>query len=433
MAAGCWERPDPQRKDRTIHRLPTHRRRRAFAAGAAVTLAAVTMLASACSSSSGTNSAGAGSATTSGSAPAASSPASSTPSSGGVTAGVPTLAQLYRGLGDPPPTTGPTPPKHQTVWWVSCGQQIPACSTGTTYARQAASMLGWTLKVADADLGLNGGFLTAMRQAIAAKPDAIIDEAIDCSLIEQPLKEAKAAGIPVVAFQANDCNSPVGGNGGPALFSGPTKYSSSAPTSGDLSVSTGTVGAEYVIDKTGGHAKIIDTVLQDPLILAIDAGFRAEIKKCPGCSIVGTVTAGVADVTPGGPFSQELQAALVKYPDANVVYMPLDSELESGGGAEIVKESGRNILVVGGQGYDPAVVNLTKSGVISAMTSVVPAQWAAYGVMDTVVRVLAKVPTVDEGIGVNVADPQHGIGPNNTVSAPFDIQAAYAKLWGVGA
>jgi ABC-type sugar transport system substrate-binding protein len=38
-------------------------------------------------------------------------------------------------------------------------------------------------------LGLNGGHLTAMRQAIAAKPDAII---------EQPLKEAKAAGIPVI-------------------------------------------------------------------------------------------------------------------------------------------------------------------------------------------------------------------------------------------
>ncbi|MTD52908.1 sugar ABC transporter substrate-binding protein [Amycolatopsis pithecellobii] len=376
----------------------------------------MTVLVSACSSSDGSSN-GTGPATTSGTA----------------TPGVSTMDQLYQGLGEAPPAGGPTPPKNKTIWWVSCGEKIPACSTLTAAGREAAGMLGWTFTVADGNLNANGGYQTAMRQAITAKPDAIVDSAIDCSLIEQPLKEAQAAGIPVIAALANDCDSAIGGNGGSALFSGPTKFSAGAPTAGDYITAAGTAGAAYIINKTGGHAKIIDAVIQAPLGGAIDNGFKSEIKKCADCSIVGSFTFQPADTTAGGPFGQALQAALVKNPDANVVYLALDSELQNGGGARIVKQTGRNIMVVGGQGADPAVVALAKSGDISALTSVQSPQWIGYGAMDTVVRVLAKVPTVNQGIGAIVVDAHHGIGANNTVaSAPYDLKAAYSKLWGLG-
>ena len=303
-------------------RFRTNRRRRAIGAGA---LAALTLLVGACGSNSSDGS------------------SDGNPTSGGGTvAGVPTLEQLYKGLGDAPPTTGPTPPKDKTVWFASCGEKIPACATRTAAAREAAGLLGWNFKVADGNLNANGGFQTAIRQAIAAKPDAIIASAMDCSFIEQPLKEAKAAGIPVIADTANDCESP--------LFSGPTKFSTGAPTASDYLKSTGTAGAAYIINKTGGKAKIIAPVLQAPLGGVINDGFKAEIKKCSGCSIVDDFTYQAADTTAGGPFAQALQAALVKNPDVDVVYMPLDSQLQSAGGAKIVKQAGRDILVVGGQG-----------------------------------------------------------------------------------
>ena len=51
----------------------------------------------------------------------------------------------------------------------------------------------------------------------------------------------------------------------------------------------------------------------------------------------------------------------------------------------------------------------------------------------TAVRVLAKVPTVSEGVSITVVDAQHGIDSNGTVvSAAYDIKSAYAKLWGAG-
>lgn len=384
---------------------------RVVAAGAAAALIA---LVSACSSDGGSS--------------------NDAPANGnGVAADVPTMEQLYKGLGDAPPTSGPTPPKDKTVWWVSCGEKIPACSTWTSSGREAAELLGWTFKVADGNRNTNGGYQTAMRQAIAAKPDAIIDSAIDCSLIEQPLKEAKAAGIPVITALGNDCDSPTFGNGGPALFAGPTKFSTRAPTPGDLLMSTGTAGAAYIINKTGGHAKIITPVLQAPLGAAINDGFKSELKKCSDCSIVGSFTYQPTATTAGGPFGDALQAALVKNPDANVVYMPVDSMLQSGGGAKIVKDTGRDILVVGGQGTDPAVTALAKSGDIAAMTSVTSPRWTSYAAMDTVVRVLAGVPTVNEGLGVIVVDAEHGIAADGTVTtSAYDIKASYSKLWGVG-
>lgn len=351
----------------------------------------------------------------------------------GVPQGVPALDELYKGLGDAPPASGPTPPKNKTIWLVSCGEKIPACSTLTSSAREAAGLLGWTFKVADGNLNANGGFQTAMRQAIAAKPDAIIGSAMDCATIEQPLKEAKAAGIPVIAALANDCDSAIGGNGGSALFAGPTQYSASAPTAGDFTTSWGTAGAAYIINKTGGRAKVIVPVLQAPLGAAVDKGFRSELKKCPGCSVVDSFTYQAADTTAGGPFSQALQAALVKNPDANVVFMPLDSQLQSGGGVQVVKQSGRDILVVGGQGVDPAVVAFTKKGDIAAMTTVTSPKWPAYAAMDTAVRVLAGEPVVNEGLGVVVVDAKHGIGKDGTVAgSAYDIKESYSKLWGFG-
>jgi ribose transport system substrate-binding protein len=359
-------------------------------------------------------------------------PGGSTKTTAASVAGVPTMAQLYKGLGEAPPTTGPTPPKDKTVWWVSCGDKIPACATPTNSAREAAALLGWTLKVADGNLNAGGGFQTALRQAIAAKPDAIIVSAMDCALIEQPLKEAKADGIPVVGALANDCDSPVSGNGGSALFAGPSKYTTSAPTTADYLKSWGTAGAAYIINKSGGKAKIINAVLQAPIGEAIDAGFTSELKKCGGCSIVDSFTFQATDTTAGGPFGQALQAALVKNPDADVVYMALDSELQGGGGVQIVKQSGRDILVVGGQGVDPAVAAMAKKGDIAALTTVQSPRWPAYAAMDTVVRLLAEEPTVNEGVGVIVVDAEHGIGSDGVVkSTSFDVKAAYSKLWGV--
>ena len=176
--------------------------------------AVATVIAAAGCSSSGSS---AGSTPTSSSKSAAVSSLTAT-----VVPGVPTLAQLKLGFETSPPKTGPAPAKGKTVWWVSCGQSIPECSTPAAAAKKAATEVGWTFHVADGALDVNNGYPAAIRTAIAAHPDAIVVHGIDCAAIEQPLQEAKAAHIPVLGVEANDCPK--------SLFAGPMMYSSKAPT-----------------------------------------------------------------------------------------------------------------------------------------------------------------------------------------------------------
>ncbi|ADP80920.1 sugar ABC transporter substrate-binding protein [Pseudofrankia inefficax] len=383
-------------------------------------MAALLALVSACGSSSG-------GATASSGGPSAAPAASSLAGSGSsAIAGVPTLDELFKGLTSPPPTTGPAPTKGKNVWLVSCGQAIPGCSKLAAAVQQAAADLGWNFHIADGMLGANDGFNVAMRTAIAAKPDAIIDESIDCALIEQSLKEAKAAGIPVIAGQANDCaDAP--------LFAGPSKFSTSAPAVKDFFGSWGEAGAAYIINKTGGKAKIIMSYVGNVVGKDINEGFQTTISKCSGCQVVGNFTIQATETTPGGPFGQQLQAMLTKYPDANVVYLPYDSQLTNGGGAQIVKQSGRDILLVGGQGTAPAIADLVRSGQLSAMTSVVSQLWLGYATADNVNRVLSGQPTVAEGVGVVTVDKDHGLPADGVPAATsFDVKATYNKLWGVG-
>jgi ribose transport system substrate-binding protein len=382
-------------------------------------VAALIALVSACGSSSGGGSQAAA-------APSAAATASSGASASAAAAGVPTLDELFKGLTSSPPTTGPAPTKGKNVWLVSCGQAIPGCSKLAASVQQAAGDLGWNFHIADGMLGANDGFNVAMRTAIAAKPDAIIDESIDCALIEQSLKEAKAAGIPVIVGQANDCD-------GDPLFAGPSKFSTSAPTVQDYFGSWGEAGASYIINKTGGNAKIIMSYIGNVVGKDINAGFQSTIAKCSGCKVVGDFSVQATETTPGGPFSQQLQAMLTKYPDANVVYLPYDSQLTNGGGAQIVKQSGRDILLVGGQGTAPAIADLVRDGQLSAMTSVVSQLWLGYATADNTNRVLSGQPTVPEGVGVVTVDKDHGLPASGVPTATsFDVRATYNKLWGVG-
>ena len=66
--------------------------------------------------------------------------------------------------------------------------------------KEAAKALGWTV-VSFNGQGTVSGQLAAMQQALASQPAAIITPA-DASALQKPIKEAIAAGIPVIGIHA---------------------------------------------------------------------------------------------------------------------------------------------------------------------------------------------------------------------------------------
>src|SRR5207244_3512101 len=73
-------------------------------------------------------------------------------------------------------------------------------------------------------------WVDGIRQAIAAKADGIILWAVDCAPVKAPLQDAKKAGIPVVGWEAIDCDQTIDkagqvkASGQPGLFSATITY-----------------------------------------------------------------------------------------------------------------------------------------------------------------------------------------------------------------
>jgi ribose transport system substrate-binding protein len=370
----------------------------------------------ACSSSSNS-----GASTGSSSTPAS----TSTSASAATAAGVPEA--LFQGDSQSPPTSGPKPANNKTIWWVSCGMSIPDCSSVAFAAQDAAKTLGWKFHVADGKLGVGGAYLTAVRQAIAAKASAIVVHGVDCSAIEQPLQEAKAAGIPVIGVEALDCSDQT--PGAPTLFTAPMLYSGGAPSAVEYFKSWGTLIAKYIAAKTDDKA---DLILEHGIAGYADivnTGFVAQYKKCTTCKIAAEVKFASADQVPNGPLSQRLKVALLKNTSANAIYMPVDSAILGAGGAQDVQQSGSKAYIDGGTGSSGGL-DAVRDGIVQALLAH-SAEWMGYAAMDELNRVFAKQSTVPEGIAVVIVDKNHNLPAKagSSFQSSIDWKAAYEKSW----
>ena len=145
--------------------MSSTRTRRWVSVGASA--AAVLLAATACSSGSSST---ATSATPSDSSASSTASSSSTGAANGATL---TMDQLYAGTYAQPPTTSPAGAKGKSVWWISCSQAVVSCSEPAAAAAAAAKILGIDFHVADGKFNVGGAFTTAVRTALAAKPDAL--------------------------------------------------------------------------------------------------------------------------------------------------------------------------------------------------------------------------------------------------------------------
>lgn len=361
---------------------------------------------------------------------AASTAPASTTSDGGTgssTDQAAALKKLFAGTESDPPASGPAPKKGATVWWISCGQAAPACSVPAAAAADAAKLLGWKLRIADGKLNVAGGYNTAIRQAIAAKPDAIVVHADPCDTVAQGVKEAKAAGIIVLNSENPSC-------GAQAPFTSDMKYSDSAPDPNTYFQDWGRLAADYIA-QTNPKAKIIDSPLQATLGAQIEKGFTEELAaKCPGCKIVKSIKYAVSDLVPKGAWITQFRTALLNS-DADTAFLPFGVQFGTLGGTQAIKESGKKVVLLGGNG-EADIMKAIGDGSAAACSGCHDAGWMAWASMDEVNRLLNNKPIVAEGVGHRLVTKdtlaQVTSGPEDTYHSPIDWKSAYTKSWGGG-
>ncbi|WP_169988498.1 substrate-binding domain-containing protein [Microbispora sp. H10836] len=338
------------------------------------------------------------------------------------------MEELAKGYESGVPTKGPAPAKGKSVWWISCGESIPDCSVPAAAAGEAAKTMGIKFNIADGKLNVGGGNAAAIRTALAAGPDAIILHGMSCSTVQQPLTEARDAGVLVMGVEGLDCSDEPGG--GQSLFSVKMKYSDSAPTVIDYFRSWGVLGAKYLAGATGGKAKVIHNAGVEPLQKVVSDAFIQELGNCKGCEIVDTVEHGSPDYGPNGAWIQQFRTALAKNPTANATYLWADALLSFSGGVQAVKDSGLDMVTAGGVG-GAVGMDLVREGKLDAVTGAHDVKWIGYAAMDNINRALNGEDTVPQGVGSVVVDAQHNLPEKagSDYASAIDWKSAYEKLW----
>ena len=329
----------------------------------------------------------------------------------------------YKGTFTAPPTSAPAPAADADVWVVPCGKVVPGCEAPAEGAVAAGEALGWKMTIADGALGVGDGYSVAIRQAVAAKADAIIVTGIDCDFAKGGLQAAKDAGIPTILFGGFDCDDK-------PLFTAEVELSEQYPTFGDFMKAWGAAKARWLIKATDGKANVLNVLATDSRTASYPSiGFADELEKdCPDCSIADTVKMVVPDVA--GPLAQKFSASLLAHPDANAVQPVFDSFILAGAMPQAIAGTGRKMTIVGGEGLAPAI-SLVHAGQVGAEVAY-DNGWAGYAAIDTTIRTLAGEDTVPEGWGWQTIDADHNLPADGQgYAVDYDYASAYKAAWGI--
>ena len=181
------------------------------------------------------------------------------------------------------PTSGPAGVPGKSVVIVA-GDLRNGGHTGVANGSvEAAKALGWTTRVIDGQ-GTVAGVSSAMSQAIALKPDGIINAGFDLAQNMSSVEEADKQGIKMVAWHGGPTPGPVAGT--PVFFNVTTDPDKVAE-----------VSAMYAVAQSDGKAGVV-VFTDSAYAIAIKKsdGMAATIKKCAECKVLSVEDTPLADV-----------------------------------------------------------------------------------------------------------------------------------------
>lgn len=182
------------------------------------------------------------------------------------------------------PTTGPKAQADKLVVYVSTDQRNGGAQGAGDGAAEAAATLGWDFRILDGQ-GSVPARTSAITQAIALKPDAIILGGVD-ALEQQPLVEqADAEGIKLVGWHAGPAAGKV--EGIPQVF-----YNVSTDP-----LEVAKAAGLYAVADSGGKANVV--LFTDSIYAIATAKTNASkeaVEGCSGCKVLSVEDTPIGDL-----------------------------------------------------------------------------------------------------------------------------------------
>lgn len=312
--------------------------------------------------------------------------------------------------------------KGKSIYSIPIDSKLEFYQVGEQAMKKIAESAGLKYVTFPAD-GTPTSYQQGFAQAIAAKASAILLNGPLPENLAPQIKDAAAAGIPVIPLHIADKSQP-----GRAA----TPYEAFAPFNDG-----GKLASEYAIMDLKGqpvHALVIECSGTGPSAGMVETIKSTIQKEGPaGSSVVAEINSQVP------VWSTEIQgavqSALLKDPSINAVIPIYDSMALFAVPGIQQAAAGRKIGVYSFNGT-PAVMKMLKDGVVRMDAAENP-DWVSYVNLDTTFRAMLKAGPIAGVAGplrvidaTNVAEtgnpPQSGKGFGDA------YQAAYLKMWGLG-
>lgn len=272
------------------------------------------------------------------------------------------------------PTDGPRAPAGSfTIAYVSPDQSYTPHVLWGRGVEEAAQALGWKVITFNGQ-GTVSGTLTAMQQALAANPAAIVTPA-DANALQKPIKEAVARHIPVIGIHAT-------------AFPGPHPdlglYMNIVSNPAEI----GQTEAAYVIAMSDGKARDIHMVDNSYAIARFKAkATTTPIANCDGCKMLETVNMPLGEAS--ARMSSTVSGLLARYGDnwwmttcCDGYYTNVAAALRAAGA------SPAKIKLVGADA-PPSAYDMIRKGGFEVASVPEPSSLFGYEAVDAVIRAMA--------------------------------------------
>jgi ribose transport system substrate-binding protein len=332
----------------------------------------------------------------------------------------------YSGTFKAPPSSGPKAATGKSVWVISCGQVAASCANIANSAMAAGKELGWNMTLFDGKL-TPSLYSQGILQAIAAHVSGIVTVAVDCSLANSPLTQAKQAGLMTATISGFDCNDSLKTTGDP-VYSTYIKYTG-ASSYGETFEQWKQYDAAWLIAKTNGNAQVIESYSPGYLVSAHqNKGFEAEMALCATCKIVAQLGITATDQA-GSAAQNKLQTAILQNSGVNGLLVGVSGWFGRFANAAI-KAAGKDLAVAGDECDDPAIAAI-KAGGPQQMCVARDFSWESWAAMDELNRQFTSPGSapVDEGLGFQIVDKDHNLPSGTSYTSPIDYQSAYKAIW----
>jgi ribose transport system substrate-binding protein len=322
------------------------------------------------------------------------------------------------------PTTGPKAQGKKLVVIVVTDGRNGGAQGAADGAVEAAKALGWETRMLDGQ-GTVPGRATAVTQALAMKPDGILNAGIDSKEQEPLFEQAAAAGVKVVGWHAGPKAGP--DKDIPSVFTNVTTDPAEVAQS---------AGYEAVVHSNGKAGVILFTDSIYAIAMAKTAFSKAAVEGCTGCKVLEVVDTPIGDLS--NRMGQLTTSLLSKYGKkwtysiaVNDLYYDFSApSLESAG---VDPATGTPLQISSGDGSEPAFKRI-RDKQFQLATVAEPLNLQGWIMVDEINRAFAGekpsgfVPHVHLFTVENV---EKDGGAQNKFDPGNNYRDEYKKIWGV--